>query len=858
MRSRSLRARSLAALAVCGALAAACGSTKVKSGLGLWQPGSVAVFNGYTLKNAGLHPYLAVANTGRDELVLVDVVDDAPVTAPILFRPLAVVVGQPRPTDVLSASLGDSTAAAPLADLLVVRSAGSSVLQVVKTWVLAGEAADPRVLPALDVDLAAGAGDAEVLAMVAAPVPLSDGAGGYTAAPGRVRVVAALSGQRLSVVEFTRQPDGSILPGAPVVQVLSLAVGGGAARFDAVSLAVNPALPQLVYAASLDPIPTDAGTVEGVAELDASLAPGAWTWRGLDARAPTRLVAAWTLRERLAGSAGDGISALEATARNRVYAYLDPARCGATQRIGCGIAVIDREAGGLAADPAGGMPYMAPIAVPAVPVALVVSSPPAKAPSQSVEEAIYAAPYMRIAPGSGNRLTTAVLEVPATDGHVYFVDLARWSIPNDGSILRLSTTRTAVTSAVAGVADEQRIGLWDVSPLTESPPSLPELQVTGTPLRSAITVLPGFTPTDTWTATWQGVLPGLSIRKGETGPVGDGRPWLALQVQTADASGSLRPAQVVRVYDPALGIHVGDLADVSTAGLSGCPDVLEARIAALGAPDAARPGGHLVLDEVACVPPATGTGDADCTARDEFRACAPALVAGQARLPVTLYAGDLLVVADTLGYAGRAPLVTQDQVASSPDAPELEYRLEYLSPDGLDEDALAALCPLIPWPWADPFPASPPAVACDDACRQRCEELVLARKARRIYHVSDKCGDVVSDSTCHSAWPGVPFPQANGPALVTRFGLRQKASTPDAPIARGLGVVFATRSGITPASRYPSSTATPTLPAGAAVFDRSVIPGKEEDGYRVFVPYADGHVLDFSPSLGSNTPVVIR
>jgi hypothetical protein len=858
VRSRILSARSLAALAVCGALAAGCSSTKVKSGLGLWQPGSVAVFNGYTLKNAGLHPYVAVANTGRDEVVLVDAVDDAPVPAPILFRPLAIVVGQPRPTEVLAASLGDATATAPLADLLVVRSAGSSVLQVVKTWVLGGEAADPRVLPALDVDLAAGATDAEVLAMVAAPVPLSDGVGGFTAAPGRVRVVAALSGQRLSVVEFTRQPDGSITPGAAVVQELSLPVGGAAARFDAVSLAVNPALPQLVYAATLDPIPTAAGTVEGVAELDASLAPGAWTWRGLDARAPTRLVAAWTLRERLANSAADGVDALEATARDRVYAYLDPTRCGATQRVGCGIAVIDPASGQLAADPAAAMPYMAPIAVPAVPVALVVSAPPVKPPSQSAEESVFAAPYMRISPGSGVRLTTAVLEVPATDGHVYFVDLARWAIPNDGSILRLASTRTAVTSAVAGVADEQRIGLWDVTPLSASPPSAAVLQLTGTPLRDAIAVVPGYTPSDTWTATWQGVLPGLATRSGETGPVGDGRPWLALQVHTADSSGTVRPTQIVRVYDPTLGIHVGDLADVATSGLSGCPGVLEARIAALGAPDAARPGGHLVLDELACVPPSSATGTEDCTARDEFRACAPALAAGQARLPVTLYAGDLVVSSDGLGYAGRAPLVTPEQLAASPDAPELEYRLDYLSPDGLDEDALAALCPLVPWPWADPFPASPPSVTCDDACRARCEQLVLARKARRIYHVSDRCGDLVTDATCHQLWPDLPFPQANGPALLTRFGLRQKATTPDAPITRGLGVVFATRSGITPASRYPSTTATPTLPAGAAVFDRSAIAGKEEDGYRVFVPYADGHVLDFSPSLGSNTPVVIR
>ena len=557
-------------------------------------------------------------------------------------------------------------------------------------------------------------------------------------------------------------------------------------------------------------------------------------------------------------SAGDGPEALEATARDRVYAFLDPSRCGATQRIGCGIAVIDPVSGRLALDPAGVMPYMAPIAVPAVPVALVVSPPPVNPPSGSAEESIYAAPYMRIAPGSGVRLTTAVLEVPATDGLVYFVDLARWAIPNNGSMLRLATSRTAVTEAVSGFAGEQRIGLWDVSPTTATPKGSPELVVTSTELKAAVTVTPGYTPTDTWTATWQGVLPALSLRSGESGPVGDGRPWLALQVQANDAAGVARPTQVVRLYDPALGVHVGDLAVISTAALTGCPAVVKSRVAEIRPPDAARPGGYLVLDEVACVPASTAGGQPDCTARDEFRACGPVLAAGQRRLPTTLYAGDLLVTATALGYAGRAPIVSQAEIDATPDALALQYRLEVRTRDGLDEDQLAALCPLVPWPWADPFPAVPPSVACDDACRARCEELVLVRKARRIYHVSDRCGDVVTDATCLSLWPGLPFPRANGPAIAFRIGLKQDPAAPTAPIARGLGVVVTTRSGITPASRYPSSTATPTLPAGAAVFDRSVIPGKAEDGYRVFVPYADGHVLDFTPSLGVNTPVVIR
>ncbi len=467
-----MRSRSLAALSLCAALAG-CGSSSGQSGLGLWQPAAVTVFHGFTVKNADLHPYVAVANTGRDEIVLVDAVDDKPVQAPVLFRPLAIPVGEPRPSAILSASLGDSTATDPRADLLVVRSAGSTVLQVVKTWIAAGQGADTRVLPELDVDLAAGTAGAEVLAMVAAPVPVADGAGGFTAAAGRVRVVAALSGQRLSVVEFTRQPDGSILPGQPVVQELALVVGTAPIRFDAVSLAVNPALPGRVYAASRDPDPHLAGHGRGRRRarrhrrarrvdlarprcprphqpgrgVHAARAPGglggrrARGARGHRPRPRLRLPRSQPLRRHPADRLRDR------GARPR----LRPARARTL---------------------AGVMPYLAPIAVPAVPVALVVSPPPVNPPSGSAEESIYAAPYMRIAPGSGVRLTTAVLEVPATDGLVYFVDLARWAIPNNGSILRLATSRTAVTEAVSGFAGEQRIGLWDVSPTTATPTGL--------------------------------------------------------------------------------------------------------------------------------------------------------------------------------------------------------------------------------------------------------------------------------------------------------------------------------------------------------------------------------------------------
>lgn len=854
-------------LALGAAAAAGCGGSSGTGTLGLSQPSSVAVFQGLTSKNVAIHPYVAVANSGKDELVLIDAVDDRPVLAPVLIEPMVIPVPDPRPAQVVSASLHDGTAEAPRADLLVALSAGSTRLQLVRTW-----DADTRVMPELEVDLRGDPGaplydpGAQVLAIAAAPVPVPKEGGGFTAAEGRARIVAALSGHRLAVVEYARQgDDSSIAPASAVATVQELALAGQG--FGVVSLAVNPSDPAHLYAASPDPIPTGAGDVLGVAELDITGAPGAWTWRGLDARAPTLLVAAYGLAERRPESTGDGPgdNAFETdekgelAAVDRVYAYLSPDSCGSGERIACGIAVIDPVAGRIAEDPheegkAPYMPYMAPIMLPAVAIAMAVADPPDLPPPSTQ----YGAPYLQIAPGSGARLTTGVLAVPSGNGRVYFVDLARWAIPNNVSILRQATTRTALVSMSAPEEDQVRLGFW--------PSDGSELALDADAAAEAVTITPGFTQTESFTVGYQASLPGLELRRGETANVG-GRVGLSLQVRIPDGAGGQRATQVVRLYDPSLGVHAGDIVNIVTDGIAGCPEVLEAEITALVPPEAEHPGGSVLLGRPPCVP----ADDVPCAVQAEYDGCEPVLLAGsQAGLPVTVYAGggtadapQFLVVGTQTGYAGRA--------TAAADASGPEYRLEYRARDaggtpvGPDEDQLAALCPLIPWPSSAPF------TACDETCRASCEQLVLARKARRFYHLSDSCTGSSTDTTgtsdCLAAFPRetYPFPLADGPVIAFRVGIQRPevdgAVDVDAPLERletfaSIGV----RSGIEPSYRStPDGAAgSPVLPLGVAAFDRSTWDGKEAEGYRFFVPYVDGHVLDFSPSEFFGSSKVIR
>jgi hypothetical protein len=841
----------LLAAAIC---AAGCGSTVGTQPVGFDTPMAAAVFHGLTSKNASdaRHPYVAVANTGRHDLVLVDAIDDAPVLAPILIRSLGVPLAG-LPTLVAATSLADEKP-----DLLVALSAGSSVVQVVNTWSVDNGAA-------AEVDLAAVAPGEQVLAVLALPVP--DGAGVLVA--GQARVLVALTGGKLAVIPFARaaSPDDSISPGEVSIRELG---------FDAVSLAVgfdpvdvDPAADLVhVYAASPDPIPGASGTAEGVAELDVSVSvtdPQAWTVEALAARAPTRLVAAGRLKERVPGAGKDDV--FQAEAVRRVYAVLDEGRCGRLAEIQCGIAVLDPATRKLVADPTAGladnstahpdraMPYLAPIRIPATPLALTFSGPPATSPASTTDPAHVSGPdRMLIRPASGARETTGVLAVPAGDGRVYFVDAARWSVPNDVSILtenpeKPTITRTQVTfvQAFAPGDPEGVITGNPVPAVQEDGTSEPLIE--GAIATRSVHVTPGFTDTDSWQMTYQGVLPGLSAKRVEGGTTGGGSTWIALQTRTSGGA----VAAVTRVWDPQLFVHagdivqltpVGDLPDPGAPGTVLCPagTAFETTISALIPPDAGRPGGALELRTPTC-----GTGPSDAEVACRNTAACVALVGSSPDVPVlaTLRAPEFLLTGSIAGYAGRYSVITPQSVV-------VQYEPQ--------ADALG--CEIFPWP--DDLAA---AASCDDGCRSQCERMFLSRKARRIYHVSTSCTSIdlttASDirAACVASWPTAeyPFPDLNGPVL--RFILTlyspsdSSASVPD----RDSFLRIDTLNGIVGSSRAPPSTGGSAIfPANAARFDRSRYEGKEAAMYRFYVPYADGHLLDFSPGEVQSLTKVIR
>jgi hypothetical protein len=865
------------------ALAAACGSSTPAANIRFLEPTAVAVFHGITVKSPGaVKPYVAIANAGREDLTLVDAVDDTAVIAPVVLRTLAVPTVAPRPSLLVSAGLGDEPAGADATthrpDLLIAVGAGSSVLEVIRTWADDGVAAVAQD-QLVDLSALAGAG-VEVVAAIATPAIDATGA----ATPGHVRIVAALSGRRLAVVEYRRAATGNaieVVPGAATVETLT---------FQPLSLAVNPGAPSHVYAATLDPLQTSDGrSVLGVAELDATLAPGSWgaAIRPLDARGPTRLVAAATVEERKPDSAGNFPAENEASdpfqpAADRVYAFLDPTGCGVDQRIGCGIAVLDPATAALVPDYAQEMPYLAPIAVPSVPVAFAISKPPAKPIDASSTDVVngdaLAVNYMKLVAGTGIRASSAVAVVAAGDGRAYLVDLSRWQVPTDQSLLRdtssnPSRTRPSAMATVTVVDQEpdpkfiraRELGVWDVSD-----PANPQFlsAATGDTLSRVVRVTPGYTPSDTWRIRYQGPLPGLGMRGAETGRTGDGRTWLAMQRTTQVSGGPAKIIDVARLYDPTLAVHVDDIVviavDSTLALVPQCQPLqatpttaardVETRVAAVLAPTDAYPGGAVVVEPLA--------GPNGTT---QWKDCFDAAIAPQPTLTglrAAVLAGAYVMVGDATGYAGRPVLEVEPNV----DVPAFGLRYQ-------DEDTLA--CPVLPWPVALPTDTAAPFYACTDAtCRTACENLVLARKARRTYHLADACNfdQPAGDLRCRELWPPelYQFPRATGPVISFRLALRERfaaaagtTETPPEPSFlttpdRALELDFTTVSALFPTSRRPpSGTGTVVLPTGGiATFDRSLY--RNAESYRFFVTFGSDVVLDFSPALAQNTGNVLR
>jgi len=658
-----------------------CGkSTASAPGFFLNEPTAVAAFRGFTTKTAELHTYFAVANASGNDLTIIDGADDSLVPAPVPLRPLVFPVPD-RPALLASASLNDGD---DKADLLVVVAAGDSRLQVISTWDPAG-----AVTAALDLG-------GDVLALVSLGSP----------GVGQARMAAALSDGRIAVAYFSR------VPGQTAIDVSTATVQVVRLGYQPVALAAVPGDPAMVYAATADPILEGPFGVAEI-QIDASGVPT--TIAALNAHAPTRLVAAADLWDASSASTSLDKEAFDLLApkARRVYAILDERFCGRDFPIACGLVAIDQATQDLLPDPdpigtapVPGMhaPFRAPIAVPGAALAIAAAQPPAVAPVDAPDPN-YGGTLVRMVTAAGVRWTTATAAVASTDGSLYFVDPARWELPGEQVV---QPTATLVAN--------------------------PDPDVFTTAFTTAMRFTAGYTPTARWTATYQGELPGMTLRRAES--VGT---TLALQ-----ATSVVGHEEVVRVFDPRLGIEVGDVAVIADPSAVGsCAPTFEATVAALLPPTADHPGGALQLAPI-FDPAEWGTCLANLAGTPNLN------------LRATIRAGGWIL------FRGTGPSAVQ---VGRPEV-DAEFAIQWQT-----EDPTA--CPT----WSLPFPSW----SCDATCRDSCARLIRARLARRIGYVPSQ-----------GNW--------QGPALAFTLPL-------NAGVKRGLAVIVDTNEGRGPFHASASVTA---------------------------------------------------
>jgi hypothetical protein len=856
---RAGRTAALAALA----LAAACSSGARTLGAKFSQPTALATFQGLTrARPEAVHAYLAVASARGDEVRFVDLQDDRVVVGPGVIFPLSVPT-DPRPMRLAAASLGDGSAGAPSPDLLAVAGAGSLDvgasslrpalrLQIVVTWDVHN-----RVDPALTVDLPAedpSLADADLLSLAAMTIarPVTPG---VPSPPGRARLLAGLSGGRLAVAEFERDSDPAATPGSlkrrgPLV-VRDLG-------FDAVHLAVSPD-GWRVFAATPDPLLDAAGQpVRGVAQIDVSGAdPLAWPVTGLDARAPTRLVAAGILSERTPDDADlfgrrvpdpsvPGGIGLAPDPRLEVLAVLDESSCGSQAAIDCGIATLVPDdasrGGGIAADPAGQLPYRAPIRIGAMPLALVVVPPRAGGDVPVVSGQVET--VMTIAPPTGRNDATAVGAVAAADGRIHLVDVGRWAEGNAVSSMR-GAQRAAVASLDAlGSSDtnKQVVGLWN-DRLVESGQPETAIAFEDLPsLQKLVGTTPGFAQDDAWSVVWEGLIPGLVLRPGTVG-LANGTPFVALQRPLAATTWITGG----NIADPALGVRIGDIAFVAIPDTALCPPPegfavggFEARVTGFLAPDPTwYPAGALAVDRLS---------DPDHTAclRDVADAAAPTRDA-----ELSIRGQGLVLSGQSFGYAGR-PTLSVDPGAAATETFVVEWQ---------DEGALAA------------------AAAAGD--RSAGELLPIVRKARRRYYPTDRvCPPPpdkpdLQDLSCPDYPVGydpvtgvVTVPRTTPPEKVFlglhllkfRAGPHCRLSggtgCDPLPLLRDTSLSFGTQSGRAPWIRQALGGG--SFPFAVTWYDKSLFPSTSSRGTQILAAFFDDQIIDFSPASSPADTAVVR
>lgn len=833
----------LAALAL-----AACAPSPGPATISFHGPTAAVAFSGWTPQRPRQayplpQPYLAVANGRSDDLRLIDLATDKPLMSPGYAYPLSVPT-LARPSYLATSSLRDAGA-----DLLAVAGVGA-IVDIVSTW---EDGSDPagsgggRVVAQYDLSGVAGNG-AEILSMIATPVPgVPAGAPPVASAqPGVAWLILGFSGAtdglggKLVVLEFARGPGGSVELGGPV-QVKPL-------QLDPISLAVSPdlfhlyvATPDVITDFSTFPPGPGARQVQGVAEVDMSGGAAApWPVRGLDARAPTTLVAAAILGERVPTDPDIfGPPAL------RVYAALDASGCGAQRPIECGIAVIDPSLGGLATDlaPPGAVvpaqPYRAPMRVPAAPLTMAVALPASNGPLQCIDEGPCPAqpnrqPLMKLL-ANGERWTTAVGAVGASDGRTYLLDLGRSGPASDVSLLNGDTTRTAVVSAQSltplqpdGSEAKAGLGLY-----RQYPTDSQGFTTDSTKLPLAVVVTPGFTRGEAWSLTWQGFLPGLVSGDFVLG-LESGNLYLAFQT----AMGGQWDAGA-RVGEPELGVHAadvwpeGDLAQFSLpaaqfgAGVNPCELAegtrYEAVIASILPSTADHPGGALRL---ALPPDAANDPFRLLCLRDWLAAAgAGALLAGT---DGGVRASGLVLTGSASGYAGRPPLLTKADMDTGQQATK-RFNLAWQ-----DESTLSG------------------------------EALALARKARRFFYANDNFFPASNaqnypESGGDPLAPGVAIGLIAGPMCADEPpGTGRQSVCPPArmgDLLRDSVLVFSTRSGLSPSYRsaVPSS-----LPSWAVPFDRSQFPDGGTGGSVFYVTYHEDSILVAVPGQTPNISSTLR
>lgn len=827
------------------ALLAACKSTSTRPSIGLSQPSAVAVFRGLTSRDAAnVRTYFAVANEGGGDLRLLDAVDGKPVLAPALVQSLSVVTA-PRPAFLAAGGLADADPSGKV-DLLAVAPAGlaacdptaptrlSGCVQIVATWVPA--TALSLSLTVVVDDLPGGA-DAGVLSLAVVPVPEPDPAGGFRASAGRVRVVAGLTGGRLLLADYARATDGVgiVLSGAAV----------HALGFDPISLSGSPDLAHL-YAASLDPI---AG-VEGVAELDLSgpfdQAP---VVRAIPAGLPTTLVLAARVRPFVALGTDPKFDQ-HGPEVIRVYAALDPERCGRDREVTCGLAVLDPVSGAPVPDPAGELPSHLPIAIAGRLVAIGAVYPPllgsfqedGKTPSTDTDPST--AVYQTQAMASSDRLTSTLAVVASSTGAAVLVDLARGVPAIDREVLATTTagTQARITVAASSTPSDATapfLGLWDERTAT------PEVTHDTAVMPLLVRMTPGYTPTESWTIASEAILPNLSNVRAQVQSTGTSIAWLATQASASLDPGTPPYRDVVRLYDPRLFLRPGDIAAVSPADTTACPrGTFELEVTGFLPPDdTLYPGGAVTVvpRPEALQPQVEENGQvvhADPHCLDGAGFGDPTKTAGRNVARVTFRSGGLLLTGLTFGYGGRPAL---QATAAGP-----AYTLAW-------EDTSALSCPVLE------SPAWPPA-ACDQACRDTCERIILARRARRSFYVAEQCA--TTDTDCTTRWgPDPVFVNRVGPVLSFKVGQVYPSGADGlTPLARGTTMVINTNGGDTAASRRPLSGVNPigaVLPSGVATFDGTAITHVAASGVRVLVAYPSNLVLEFTPA-GAASAILIH